>query len=138
MGAIRVKEEINVPAERLWRLVADFGNVPWIPGGEAARTEGTGPGMVRILGAGDAEIRERLEQMNEAERTIVYTIPSGVPLPIRDYRSTMQVRGISGAASELDWSCTFAPEGVTEAEAGAQLENLYRMMIGWIRDHLGA
>jgi len=138
MGAITVKEEINVPADRLWRLVADFGRVPWIPGGDAARTEGSGPGMVRIFGAGDTEIRERLEQLNEADHSIVYTIPRGLPLPVRDYRSTMRVRSVSAASSELDWSCTFTPDGVTEAEAAAQLENLYRMMIGWIRDHLGA
>jgi len=136
MSHVVVKEQIDVPADRLWGLVADFGNVPWIPGGENARTEGNGPGMVRILPMGSSEIRERLESRDEAARTIIYTIPSGLPMPITDYRSTMVVRATGERRSELEWSCTFKPDGVTEAEAKAQVENLYRMMIGWIRDCL--
>jgi len=136
MAQVVVKEAIDTPPERLWRLVADFGDVRWIPGGERARTEGTGPGMVRIMGAGGAEIRERLESRDEAARTIVYTIPQGLPMPITDYRATMTVRSINDRQSELEWSCTFKPAGVPEAEAKAQVDNLYHMMIGWIRDYL--
>jgi hypothetical protein len=47
----------------------------------------------------------------------------------------MTVHG-SGAKSELEWQCTFEPNGVTEADAKAQVESLYRMMIGWIREYL--
>ena len=137
MSQVRVKEEIAVAADRLWRLVVDFGNVGWIPGGEGVRTEGKGPGMVRILGFGGAEVRERLDSVDEPRRTIVYTIPQGLPMPIKDYRATMTVRDVGPQKSELDWSCTFEPDGVTEEEAKAQVENLYHMMIGWIRDHLG-
>ena len=136
MAQVIVKEDIDAPADRLWRLVADFGNVRWSPGGEGARTEGNGPGMVRILGIGSSEIRERLESRDDAARTIVYTIPQGLPMPITDYRATMIVRSAGDRRSELEWSCTFKPDGVPEAEASAQLEGLYRMMIGWIRDFL--
>jgi hypothetical protein len=137
-SSIVVKEQIAVPAERLWQLVADFGNVRWIPGGETCRTEGSGPGMVRIMGMGGSEIRERLESVDAAQRTIVYTIPAGLPMPIRDYRATMRVRDAGPGASELEWSCSFVPDGATESDAKAQVEGLYRMMIGWIREHLGA
>lgn len=136
MAHVTVKEEIEAPADRLWHLVANFGDVRWIPGGESARTEGDGPGMVRILGMGSAEIRERLESRDEASRTIVYTIPQGLPMPITNYRATMIVRSLGDRRSELQWSCAFEPDGVTEAEANAQVEGLYRMMIGWIRDFL--
>lgn len=136
MAHVIVKEEIEAPADRLWRLVADFGDVRWIPGGESARAEGDGPGMVRILGIGAAEIRERLESRDEESRTIVYTIPQGMPMPITKYRATMIVRPVGDRRSELQWSCTFEPDGVPEAEAHAQVEGLYRMMIGWIRDFL--
>jgi len=138
MAQARIREEIAVPADRLWRVVADFGNVGWIPGGEGARTEGKGPGMVRILGMGGNEIRERLESADDAGRTIVYTIPQGLPMPVKDYRSTMKVHDRGDGKSELEWSCTFEPDGVPEAEARAQLEGLYRMMAGWIRDYVGA
>jgi len=136
MAQAIVKEVIDVPVDRLWRLVADFGNVRWIPGGETARTEGDGPGMVRIMGMGSTEIRERLESRDEAARTIVYTIRQGLPMPITDYRATMVVRPADDGRSELEWSSTFQPDGVSEAEAVAQVEGLYRMMCGWIRDAL--
>jgi polyketide cyclase/dehydrase/lipid transport protein len=136
MARVVVKGEIEVPADRLWKLVADFGNVGWIPGGESARTEGNGPGMVRIIDMGAGEIRERLESRDEAAQTIVYTIPQGLPMPITDYRATMIVRALGDRRSELEWSCTFQPDGVPEAEPRAQLENLYTIMIGWIRDRL--
>lgn len=136
MAHVLVKGEIEVPAERLWGLVADFADVGWMPGGERARTEGDGPGMVRILGMGATEIRERLESRDPATQTIVYTIPQGLPMPIRDYRATMTVRATGDRRSELLWACTFEPDGATEAEATAQVDNLYQMMIGWIRDYL--
>lgn len=133
MAQVVVREGIAVAPDALWRLVSDFGRVGWIPGGEAALTEGKGPGMVRILGGGT--IRERLEVVDQHTRSIVYTIPQGNPLPIKNYRATMTVHP-SGDHSELEWQCTFEPAGATEAEATAQVENLYRMMIGWIRDHV--
>jgi hypothetical protein len=136
MAHVVVREEIDAPRDRLWGLVADFGNVGWIPGGESARTEGAGPGMVRILGMGGAEIRECLESRDDAARTIVYTIAQGLPLPLTDYRATMTVRSAGDRRSELEWSCTFTPAGVPEGEAKAQVEDLYHMMIGWIRDYL--
>jgi len=136
MAKATVREVIEVPASQLWHLVADFGNVGWIPGGESARTEGRGAGMVRIFGAGDAEIRERLEEVDDANRRIVYTIPHGLPMPIKNYRSTMTVHHVDDARCGLEWSCTFDPDGVPESDARAQVENLYTMMVGWIRHYL--
>lgn len=135
MAQVAVKEGIAVPPEKLWALVSDFGNAGWIPGGDAVRTDGKGPGMVRMFGEGNAEIRERLESVDQHTRTIVYTIPQGIPLPIKNYRATMTVHP-SGAHSDLEWSCTFEPNGVSEDEAKAQVEGLYRMMVGWVRDYV--
>jgi hypothetical protein len=137
MSNTAVKEEIAASADRLWALVADFGNVAWIPGAEGVRVEGQGPGMVRILGGPGAEIRERLEAVDEAARRIVYTIPSGIPLPVTGYRASMTVRARGPERSELEWACEFEPAGVSESEAVAQIQGLYAMMIGWIRDRLG-
>lgn len=136
MAQVVVQEGIAVAPDKLWHLVADFGNAGWIPGGDSVRTEGKGPGMVRIFGSGSAEIRERLESVDQHTRSIVYTIPQGVPLPIKGYRATMTVRASGDQHSELEWMCTFEPNGATEADAKVQVENLYKMMIGWIRDYL--
>lgn len=136
MAQVTVRDGVPVAPDRLWRLVSDFGNAGWIPGGDSARVDGKGPGMFRIFGSGSAEIRERLESVDQHTRSIVYTIPQGIPLPIKNYRATMTVHPAGDQASELEWMCTFEPNGVSEADAKAQVENLYTMMIGWIRDYL--
>jgi len=134
MGKATVKESIAAPADELWKLVADFGNTSWMPGGGGSvEVEGSGPGMARIISAGDRKIREVLESCDGAARTLVYTIPEGVPFPVENYRSTMIVTG-DDTASELEWSCTFEPAGITEAEAQAMIEGMYGTMVGWVRE----
>jgi hypothetical protein len=138
MARAVVKQEIAVPAETLWTLVADFGNVAWIPGGQGAEVEGRGPGMLRILQGPKGEIRERLESADPATRTLVYSITQGIPLPVKSYRSTIKVSAAGKGRSQLEWSCEAEPDGVTEQEAVKAIEGVYGLMIGWIRSHLGA
>lgn len=139
MARTSVKQLLDVPAERLWALLADFGNVPWmhIPEG-GVRVEGQGPGMVRIIPAGDREIRERLESSDDKTRTLVYTIPEGLPLPVSDYRAQVRVQEAPDGGAEIEWACEFEPDGVDEAAAAPMIQALYGTMIGWIREHLEA
>jgi carbon monoxide dehydrogenase subunit G len=135
VAEVSVTAEFDAPSERLWQVVADFGNVAWIPGMTDVRVEGQGPGMTRFLPAGDVEIHERLESVDEQNRSIVYTIPKNIPMPISDYRATMKVED-SGSGSRLIWSCTLEPQGVSEGEAKEIVRGMYDMMAGWIRDYL--
>lgn len=136
MAKTTVKEEIAVPAADLWALVADFGNVPWIPGGDQATVEGAGVGMTRSLM--DGAVVERLESIDESKQQIGYTIEKGLPLPITDYHATMTVSARGEDRSELDWTCTYEPAGVSAEDADAQVRGLYGTMIGWIKENLGA
>ncbi len=136
MAKTTVKAEIAVPAEKLWALVRDFGSVPWIPGGDVASVEGEGVGMVRILAGG--AIREQLLSVDEPKMQIGYTVVEGLPVPATDYHATMTIESRGADRCELDWSCTYVPSGASDEEVGAQFEGLYEMMIGWIKDQLGA
>jgi len=136
MAKTTVQADFAVPADDLWALVRDFGNVGWIPGGDEADVEGEGVGMVRILAGG--AVRERLESVDEANRQIGYTILEGLPVPVTDYHATMTVAAIGADACALDWSCRYEPSGATAEECDAQLRGLYELMIGWIKAHLGA
>jgi hypothetical protein len=135
MARAVVKQPLGVAADKAWELIADFGNVGWMPVGTKADLEGSGPGMARIIQAGDVRIAERLESIDEPNRTLVYVIPENVPFPVTDYRSTMVVTG-DATESELEWSCTFEPVGVPAAEATTMIEGMYATMSTWIRDHL--
>ena len=68
MAEAIVKETVDVPVDRLWALVADFGDVSWMPAGTQAELEGSGAGMARIIGGGDAPIREVLERSTTTRR----------------------------------------------------------------------
>lgn len=135
MGETTVKAEIAVPAERLWGLVRDFGNIPWIPGGDEATIEGEGIGMVRSLMGG--AVRERLESLDEEQKQLGYTIDQGLPIPAKDYHATMTVTVVGPETAGLEWRCTWEPDGATEEEVGVQFQGLYETMIGWIRENLG-
>ena len=135
MTTVSITADFEVGAERLWQVVADFGNVSWIPGMTDVAVEGPGPGMTRFLPAGDGPIHERLEAIDDAARRLEYSIPENIPFAVTDYRATMQVSD-SEAGSRLVWSCECTPDGISEDEARATIEGLYQMMAGWIRDHL--
>ncbi len=137
MADVVVTAEFDVPSKRLWSLVADFGNVSWIPGMGAVRVDGDGPGMTRYLPAGDVEIHERLESIDDERRTLVYTIPVNIPFPVKNYRATMRVDDRAGGC-RLTWSCAFEPSGISDVQADQTVRGLYEMMIGWMRAHLAA
>lgn len=132
MGEARVKRALDIPAETLWRLVADFGDMSWLPdGGVNVRVEGSGPGMARFIDMGDKAIKEQLESVDEDTRTLVYTIPENVPFPVIDYRATLHV-GDAAEGCEVDWSCSFEPVGGSDAEAAERIQDMYDTMIGWL------
>jgi hypothetical protein len=138
MATARVTRELDVPADALWKLVSNFGDTSWMPGGAQVTVRGSGPGMERRITAGpDKVIRERLEFADAASRTLVYTIPENAPFPVKDYRATLRVRA-KGTGSELDWSASFEPLGASEADARAAIEGMYRVMAGWLRDRVKA
>lgn len=135
MGEARVKQAIAAPADKVWAVVADFGNTSWMPGGGGnVEVVGSGPGMSRIISAGDQKIFEVMQSSDDATRTLVYTIDEGVPFPVTGYRSTMVVSG-DDASAELEWSCSFEPEG-DEAQVTQMIEGMYGTMVGWIRDQV--
>ncbi len=134
-----VTQDLACPPETLWALVRDFGDTSWIPGGENAEVEGSGPGMVRTFGGGDGPpIREYLESVEESTRTLRYSIPENIPFPVTGYLATMRVLDGAAGGCRLEWTCEGEPDGVPEAEAVATIEGMYQVMIGWIRDKLAA
>ncbi|GAA2295475.1 SRPBCC family protein [Streptomyces kunmingensis] len=125
MTAASVTLDVPRDAGRVWQLIGGFGSLPdWLPYiTESLPSEG---GRVRTLtNAEGGVIVERLEAFDEADRAYSYSIVRA-PFPVREYRSTLRVvdRGADGA--RVEWSGTFTPDGVTDAEASALFESIYR------------
>lgn len=136
MATAKVTKELDVPADALWKLVADFGNCSWMPSGTEVKLEGEGVGMVRVMGGA---IREKLEAVDEAGKKISYSIADeGIPFPVTGYYATMIVKDLGAGKSELTWSCECEPNGVSAAEATGQIEGMYDMMVGWVADCIKA
>ena len=127
MGGIEVKAEIAAPAQDAWQRLRDFGGLAaWMPGIESCQVEGEGIGAVRSVGfPGGAGVKERLESLDDATRTLSYSIVDG-PLPVQNYLATIRVSEAGDAACRIDWSARFdLPEGMKEDAIAPALQGAY-------------
>jgi carbon monoxide dehydrogenase subunit G len=137
MASVKVSERIEASADAVWDLVRDFGGIQRISKEiQSCSVEGEGVGAVRTLSLGALSLQERLEAFDDARRRLQYAIVAG-PLPLSDYLATIQVHE-DGDACRVDWSSSFEPKGIPEAQAQAMVEGIYRSGIAGIKKALGA
>jgi hypothetical protein len=66
---------------------------------------------------------ERLEELDDDAKRLVYSIVQG-PIPVDDYRATMQLVPLGESRCRLDWSSTF------ESGAGMSADDVIRIVSG--------
>jgi hypothetical protein len=115
---------IPVSADTVWQLVGGFMSLPdWLP--LIASSVAQEGGRVRHLTTQDgAEISERLEAFDNQARTYSYSIVNG-PFPVTDYRATLKVSAEGDDAAVVEWSGSFTPVGISDAEAEAIFLGVY-------------
>jgi hypothetical protein len=76
MGKVAVDAEYQTSADRVWKILADFGGIgSWAPGVESCDLEGEGIGSVRSIAMpGGIVMKERLDSLDEAGRSLSYAI----------------------------------------------------------------
>lgn len=137
MAEYRMEGEVEIPADALWAVISDFADVSWVPGSPPLESEGEGIGMVRVIETPPLpKVREQLDAVDEAERTIRYRVIEGNPLPVDDYRAAMQVVDLGDIRSRLVWSCTWEPKGVPEDKARRSVDRMYRIVFSAMKKHL--
>ncbi len=137
MGHHQVAGEIAMSADALWRLLCDFGEVSWLPGNPDYECEGEGIGMIRTIRTPPLPtVRERLESIDEENRTVHYRVLDGNPMPVDDYQASMQVVDLGDGRSRLVWSSTWEPKGVSEEEARKAVDDLYTGVLAAIQRNL--
>jgi len=132
MASATISKQVDVSADAIWKLISSFGDTSWMPAGTQATLVGSGVGMERRIAIGpDQSIHEKLLALDDAARTLSYSIPVNVPFPVTNYRATMRVRA-KGAGCELEWSASYdcAPDAAATVEKSVQ--GMYGMMIDWI------
>ena len=131
MAIHSVEKTVAADPAAVWKLLATFGDIHWIPAATEVRTEGEGVGMTRHI---NGAVIERLLAIDEPARTMTYAIEQGNPLPVSRYESTAVVRGGDGASeATVTWTVDYDPTGPDEAARGG-IDAIYGVMAGWLQD----
>ena len=118
----------NVPAEKVWRLIAGFNTLPDYHSSIIASELHEG-GAVRHItlsqAAGGGVVVERLVQFDEDEKTFSYRIIDLVncSLPFRNYQARVKLTPTGDDSCRLDWGSQFDIEpgsSVSDAETLAR------------------
>src|SRR4051812_3501321 len=138
MAEVRETGELGASVDEVWKVVGSFGGLLESMG-VPVELKGEGIGQTRTIamGPGDPTV-ERLEELDDAAKKIVYSIVSGA-LPVSNYVSTMQLSPAGEGRTKLDWSSTFEPgAGTSEADASAVISGIYKGGIGGLQARFGA
>jgi Polyketide cyclase / dehydrase and lipid transport len=128
MMLCRYAVSVAAPPDRVWSLIRDFQAVRnWHPGIDGCELTQDGGDTVRVITTkGGAVLREKLLEQDDTNRRYSYTIVES-PLPIADYRSTIEVRpaGKDGSRSSIVWQGRFAATIPDEEKAMAAVAGIY-------------
>lgn len=134
MIGIDVRRTVPAPADDVWNALRSFEGIEkWLPVIERSEVHGEGAGATRVCTMSDGgQLRERLEEVDDDQRRLTYTIEEA-PMPVHDYRSTMQVVPEGDSASTVLWTAQFgAPEGAAD-ELEATMRTVYESGLDGLR-----
>jgi hypothetical protein len=140
MAEVLVTEELDIAAEKVWALVRDFGGIrKWVGDMvQGLELEGEGVGAIRTISLpGNAQLQEQLTAHDDEERSFSYAIIGKSPLPVDDYLATFKLVETGDNACRIEWSSTFEPKGVSDAQAKPMIEGIYTSGIAGLRKALG-
>lgn len=125
MAEAKVVEKIAAPAVRVFGVLGDFKGIRPGPGIKAVDYDGEGVGMTRSIHLANGTVVERLESYDEQAMTWRYAIINDSPLPFANYSATVVLTDNGDGTTTVDWTGTFDPRGVEEADAVAMASGIY-------------
>ncbi|MBQ0795326.1 SRPBCC family protein [Zhongshania sp.] len=139
MVETHLARELDIPAERVWALLEDFGDISWAPGIDKIELIGSGIGMTRRLHIkGIDPIDEVLTAQDASTMSFAYDIPRGVPMPVTNYSANAKVTALDDGRCQIDWYGRAEPQGVSDSDAVAMINGAYEMLLQWIADWFAA
>lgn len=138
MANTTVSIDIPASAETVWQLMGGFDALPdWLPFiPESVSSEG---GRVRSLTTSDGgTVIERLEAFDNRQRSYSYSIIQA-PFPVVDYLSTIAVVATADSnITRVEWSGSFTPVNVSDADAEALFSGIYRDGLQALKNNFSA
>ena len=132
MANVRIEDDIAAGVDTVWAKIADFGGIgEWAPGVEKCELEGAGVGSVRRISMGGMKIAERLEKLDEAGRSLTYSIVEG-PMPVENYLATITITDAGDGRSHILWTCSFDAPSLSDEQAqgmAGAMEGAYKGMV---------
>lgn len=125
MATTSVSVDIPASAEHVWQVIGGFDALPdWLP--YIPVSISSDGGRVRSLENDEGGvIVERLETFDQRLRSYSYSIIEA-PFPVTDYIATLAVHdGPGGVGARVEWSGTFTPVGVSDAEAETLFHGIF-------------
>lgn len=125
MAKVTMNTRLTVSPDKVWELIGGFNALPdWHPAVEKSELEEEGS-MRKLSLAGGGTIIEKLEKVDENERTYTYSIVDS-PLPVANYTATIRVKDDGSGNTTVEWIGEFNPEGATENEAVEVIQGIYQ------------
>ncbi|ANF10788.1 TPA: SRPBCC family protein [Klebsiella pneumoniae] len=138
MATTTVSIEIPASVDQVWQLMGGFDSLPdWLPFiPKSMVSEG---GRVRTLTTSDGgTVIERLEAFDNRQRSYSYSIIQA-PFPVVDYLSTIAVVATAdNNITRVEWSGSFTPVNVSDADAEALFSGIYRDGLQALKNNFSA
>ncbi|HGE7371361.1 TPA: SRPBCC family protein [Klebsiella aerogenes] len=138
MATTTVSIEIPASVGQVWQLMGGFDSLPdWLPFiPKSVVSEG---GRVRTLTTSDGgTVIERLEAFDNRQRSYSYSIILA-PFPVVDYLSTIAVVATADSnITRVEWSGSFTPVNVSDADAEALFSGIYRDGLQALKNNFSA
>jgi carbon monoxide dehydrogenase subunit G len=104
MASATAELTMSATPDAVWTIVRDFhGLDTWMPGIDSLESEGDD----RVLGMMGMTIRERLVNLDDAAKSITYSIVDGAP--VESHEATITVQPADGG-SRVTWDVTATPD----------------------------
>lgn len=133
METVELGRRIDAPARAAWRFVGDFGGDVLTRGYvDRVQVRGVGIGAERIYHLRGSSVCERLEELDDTQMRMRYSMTDNGPLPWTLYEGEIRVIAAGPQACVVSIRTRFLPVG----EDGAVLRNLSQGNIGMYFDNL--
>jgi Polyketide cyclase / dehydrase and lipid transport/Domain of unknown function (DUF4331) len=132
-----VVETVDLAAtpDKVWALIGTFGGT-WHPLIAKIQLMGTGIGQLRIIETMDGkQIIERLEAIDDPDRSYRYTNISGIPAV--DYTGTLDVK-VKGSGSSVEWRVQYWANGQPDIIVKTIITTLLKTGLESLKTRFGA
>ena len=119
MATATAELTMSASPDAVWAILSDFHGLPkWMPGIEESVPDGDD----RVLSMMGMTIRERLVKMDDAGRSVTYSIVDGAP--VESHEATITVHDADGRGSRVTWDVTATPDDMAGLMQGIYQQGL--------------